>query len=29
MWVTKRNVDGRDDIVIEYLNRTEFSKLLT
>lgn len=25
MWVTKRQVEGKDDVLIEYLNRNEFS----
>jgi hypothetical protein len=29
MWVTKRIVDKKDEIVIEYLNKSEFSKFLT
>ena len=28
MWVTKRTFDQKDDFVIEYLNKNEFSNLI-
>ena len=29
MWVTKRIIDDKEEIIIEYLNRNEFSFILT
>ena len=29
MWVTKRIIEDKEEIIIEYLNRNEFSFILT